>query len=1253
LLAIYVLHIPDIQNNLIHIYYKKNRLYSGVNLKSRILIVEDESIEAMNFEQSLTSFGYDVIGIASTGKDALKKVAEFRPDLVLMDIVLKGDMDGIEAAAQIKEDFEIPVVYLTAHPEESAVNRAKLTSPYGYLIKPVSKTDLNNTIELALYKHEMESKLKMSEERNRLLVENAGLGIGYYDLDGRILMFNKIAARNLNGEPDDFVGKTLYDLFDRESASLYMERLEKALNSKESQVYEDYIPFLSDKWFLSTFTRIEDHKGNIVGVQVISNDITDRKKADEELLISEKRYRDLFNHMDSGVAVYQAVDNGEDFVFTDFNPAAEHIDHLRKEDVIGKRVTEVFPGVKDFGIFKVFQIVRKTGKPEYFPENIYQDDKHPGSWRENWVYKLPTGEIVAIYNDITPRKQLEEELFFKKKVLEAQLESTVEGVLVVDDKGKVILYNKRFGEILDIPQSILDLMDDKKLIKYVLNDLKDPESFIKKIEYLYTHKNEKSRDRFEFKNGKIFDRYSSPLLDKSGHYYGRIWYFQDITKRKKAYFALQKSERRFRAVAESATDAIVTTNVDGKILFCNKSMSTIFGYHCNELIGKNLTILMPDRFKDNYIKGIENFKISGDHGRIGKTLKTVGLKKDGTEFPFEMSLATWKSNKKTFFTSIIRDFTEREKAEKELEAASKYNRSLIEASLDPLVTIGADGKITDVNSATEQVTGCSRHEIISTDFSDYFTEPEKARNGYQQVFKKGFVRDYPLKIKNKKGKIIPVLYNASVYQNESGEVVGVFAAARDITERENAEKKLELASKYNRNLIESSVDPLVTIGSDGRITDVNKSTEAVTGYPREELTGTDFSKYFTEPEKARKGYKKAFQEGKVKDYRLDIQHKNGNINPVLYNASVYKDANGKVIGVFAAARDITELIKTEKALKESEEKYRTLFESDPDYTILVGLDGVILDVNAAAEDLVGESKDEFVGKHFTELTIFPKEELDKHGEMYSRLLKGEYIAPYESKVYNRKGEIHWVKTIVTIMKNGKNPNYILIINNDITSRKKAEDKIKASLREKEVLLKEIHHRVKNNLQIISSLLDLQQDYVRDDLTAVNVLKESQNRVLSMAMLHEILYQSENLNQIDFSAYIKNLVSNLFSSYGVKADIQAEITVEEIFLNIETSIPLGLIITELVSNSLKYAFPGEETGKLIISLDSHDKEFELNISDNGIGFPEEIDFKKTESTLGLKLVNTLVNQIDGTIELKRTKGTQYIITFKELTYNKRF
>ncbi len=251
---------------------------------------------------------------------------------------------------------------------------------------------------------------------------------------------------------------------------------------------------------------------------------------------------------------------------------------------------------------------------------------------------------------------------------------------------------------------------------------------------------------------------------------------------------------------------------------------------------------------------------------------------------------------------------ERKASEMEREV-SQYTRSLIEASLDPLVTISAEGKITDVNEATTKVTGIPREGLIGSDFSTYFTEPDKAREGYRQVFAKGSVTDYPLTIGHRDGRLTDVLYNAAVYKDAEGKTMGVFAAARDVT----AQKQ---AFQYARSLLEASLDPLVTISAEGKITDVNEATVKVTGVARENLIGTDFSNYFTEPDKAREGYRQVFDKGFVTDYPLTIRHKDKTLTDVLYNASVYRDVAGKVLGVFAAARDVTERKRAEEALKE-------------------------------------------------------------------------------------------------------------------------------------------------------------------------------------------------------------------------------------------------------------------------------------------------------------------------------------------------
>ena len=212
-------------------------------------------------------------------------------------------------------------------------------------------------------------------------------------------------------------------------------------------------------------------------------------------------------------------------------------------------------------------------------------------------------------------------------------------------------------------------------------------------------------------------------------------------------------------------------------------------------------------------------------------------------------------------------------------------------------------------------------------------------------------------------------------------------------------------------------------------------------------------------------------------------------------------------------------------------------------------------------------------------------------------------------------------------------------------RKQTEEGLKSSINDKDILLKETHHRVKNNMQVIHSLLNLQTHYAKNE-EAVNVLKESQNRVKSMGIIHEKLYKSSDRSKIDFSDYVKSLTTDLLESYDVSDIIFPVIEIDDIKFNMETAVLCGLIINELISNSLKHAFPNNKTGEVRVSLKLIGNKYQLIVSDNGIGFPEEIDFKNTES-LGLQLVNNITGQLDGEIDLDRSVGTKVTINFDDL------
>jgi PAS domain S-box-containing protein len=375
----------------------------------------------------------------------------------------------------------------------------------------------------------------------------------------------------------------------------------------------------------------------------------------------------------------------------------------------------------------------------------------------------------------------------------------------------------------------------------------------------------------------------------------------DITERKKT----EELRAYLASIVDNTDDAIVGKGLDGTILSWNRGAERLYGYSAGEIIGQSvLTLCPPDRV-DETLEILQRIT----RGESVERHETERIRKGGQRIDISLTVSPIRDLEGRIegIAAIARDITGRKQAEERLRQASAYTRSLIEASLDPLVTIDRDGKITDVNQSTEVATGLSRQELIGTDFSDYFTDPQKARDGYRQVFREGGVHDYELEICHRGGRNIPVLYNASLYRDETGAVAGVFAAARDVS-------AIKRAGVYTRSLIEASPDPLVTIAPDGTITDVNTATEQATGCSRQELIGTDFCDYFTDPQKARDGYRQAFREGRVQDYELEIRHRDGHLTTVLYNASVYRDQDGNVSGVFAAARNITVRKQAQEAL---------------------------------------------------------------------------------------------------------------------------------------------------------------------------------------------------------------------------------------------------------------------------------------------------------------------------------------------------
>lgn len=334
-------------------------------------------------------------------------------------------------------------------------------------------------------------------------------------------------------------------------------------------------------------------------------------------------------------------------------------------------------------------------------------------------------------------------------------------------------------------------------------------------------------------------------------------------------------------------------------------------------------------------------------------------------------------------------------------------------------------------------------------------------------------------------------------------------------------------------------------------------------------------------------------------------------------------------------------------IKESEKHYRLLADNVTDVISVSDLEGITRYISPSCFNLLGYQADELIGKELCDF-IHPKD-LETVGIALSSIKDESVIGKAEFRLLCKDGGYLWVETYGKTILNEQTGKLdeIITITRDISERREVEHKLKKSLEEKEMLLKAIHHRVKNNLMVISSLLSLQSGYVKDGETR-EMFQESQDRARAMALIHERLYQFSNLKNINFGNYIQTLSKELLDTYSNdRAKIKLVIEVSQIMIDVDTAIPLGLILNELVSNAIKHAFPDGRAGYIRITLEKFQNDFLiLEVSDNGIGFPNDLDMDKTES-FGLKIVNTLVSQLEANLEIRSDRGTVFRVMLREL------
>lgn len=341
--------------------------------------------------------------------------------------------------------------------------------------------------------------------------------------------------------------------------------------------------------------------------------------------------------------------------------------------------------------------------------------------------------------------------------------------------------------------------------------------------------------------------------------------------------------------------------------------------------------------------------------------------------------------------------------------------------------------------------------------------------------------------------------------------------------------------------------------------------------------------------------------------------------------------------------EICERNRHQELREQAEEKYRIVFDNALVAMSIVEEDLTISFSNSECERIMGYTREEVVGRKRITDFLDPRD-FDLIARNLAMRRKDPASVPnrYEVRLIDKNGSVRNILlNIAVIPGTGK----MVVSFLDITERRQAEDRIKASLLEKEVLLKEVHHRVKNNLQIISSLLNLQSGKIIDSRD-LDLFKESQSRVRSMALVHEKLYRSEDLSHIDLQEYVEGIIDNLNATYGVRTDvIKTTVDIRNLYINLDKGIPCGLIINELVTNCYKHAFPDGRKGEVAICISSEAGNYVLTVTDNGVGLPDGFDVTRL-SSLGIQLISTLSAQLGGTISITAEKGTSFKIVFPE-------
>ena len=886
----------------------------GKKMNPKILHITEDAMEATKITRCLDSWNYTVKIMGFENKLVLLENL-LKYDLILVDLPLKANYDGINVFNNFKNFTDVPVICLVSRGDDYKIDFPK---NFFYIEKPTDPKELKLTIEMAMYRHQMEMALYESERKYKLLIENADDPIAIVKCDGTFLLVNESGAKYFGGVPGDFNGKNMWDVFPAEQADSQMRSIRKVIETGIRLVIEEKtIINHHERWFSTKLQPIIDANGSISSVQLIARDITKNKNIEFDLISRESFFSGILNDLHSFVAVLKPT--GE-IIFINNTPL----------ELIGKKLEDIEGSIFyetpwwDYSAdvkSSLKQDIELCAKGKSLSHEIQINSLHGLIWIDFSMHPVYDSDgnvkyLVPEGRDISGIKNTKKALHEEKNRFMSLSENAPFGMVLIAKNGDYKYVNPKFIEVFGY--HIEEIPNGREWFKRAF---KDPE---KRYAAMSTWKNdfrnalpgEKKPRTYEVttRSGekKIID--FLPVLLENKEYLMTV---NDVTDRKMAEYALQQSEERFRTVASSAVDAIIITDQEGSIVFCNDSLQRIFGYNENDIFGKSVNMLMPGRYKDEFKRNQVQFKLTGRHMLSGKLFESYGRRKDGSEFPIEISITAWEVGGDRFTTSIIRDITERKLVEYELKSSEEKFRQMTENIQEVFWII--DPKMSQllyISPAYQNVWGCSRESLFDNPRSWIESiHPEDRKQVIDTIFRtprevQSSGNGIEYRIKRPDGSIRWIWGKAIPLKNEKNRIQRIAGIAVDITRRKKAEENY-------KNLFENvSVGVYRSkLGHQSKFVNANPALLEMFGYKKSEILAIKASYLYQDREDKIRFERDILKYGRVENQEVKFRKRDGTPFTASVSAFVIKDDSGNIKYYDGVIQDITKFKEMEKNIK--------------------------------------------------------------------------------------------------------------------------------------------------------------------------------------------------------------------------------------------------------------------------------------------------------------------------------------------------